>query len=546
MRAYIRYLLDKGEQQPTGSSSAKVLGVNPGVRSRMFKLPFEKLNREAGCVLPNCRPPPCDTMMIGARMETLLSVIGPDLVRFESFPRRVDDFARFLGKLIGRAPGREERLAAATGTGDMTMQVVRTHKLMPLRPLVEWFQRVWVPQERRLIADDEARSDLVNNVLCDAFLYRNVDPLTNGNNLLYANTMRTHFFPGCDPAWLCENKFYVFDLPQLLLIIERMTHRKNIYQQVRDAFIKLFSDSEGEAHPNRLRVRMLDFKRKCLSDLYRDNGGELPHESQLEDKLADTPMEVIAVPARVVNKKVGHSDAPPTPEPDHAATITNFIRIIETDGHYPNGRPEMDWVCTAEDVDDVVERCEHTRAIGLAAADFAPLPSALDATDDVTADSIEGVLHADEELLNESELEEDSDSSQEPHASYPTCTPPPNRPFDFRVSQSPSPPSRRAKRVCAKPSPKQPTPSPESSYVVQNRRRRNLNCPVLESPEESQSLPEDTPLPTPPNHTWPEPEQSQLPEPGALELLDTLKEQRVLRCYHDSHRSGQRIRLLHM
>jgi hypothetical protein len=218
---------------------------------------------------------------------------------------------------------------------------------------------------------------------------------------------------------------------------------------------------------------MLDFKRKCLSDLYRDNGGELPHESQLEDKLADTPMEVIAVPARVVNEKVGHSDAPPTPEPDHTATITNFIRMIETDGYYPCGRPEMDWVCTAEDVDDVVERCEHTRAIGLAAADFAP-HSALDATDDVTADNIEGCLHADDELLNESELEEDSDAS--PH-------------FDFRVSQSP--PSKRAK-----PSPEQPTPSsPESPCVVRNPRRRNLNYPVLESPE-----------------------QSQLPEPGVLEL----------------------------
>jgi hypothetical protein len=192
----------------------------------MFKLPFEKLNREAGCVLPDCRAYPCDTMMIGARIETLLSVIGPDFVRFDSCPRRVDDFARFLGKLIGRPPGREERLAAATG--DMTMQVVRTYTQLPLRPLVEWFQRVWVPQERRLIADDEARSDLVGNILCDAFLCRNVDPLTNGNNLLYAKTMRTHFFPSCDPPWLCGNELYVFYLPQLLLIIERTTHRKYV------------------------------------------------------------------------------------------------------------------------------------------------------------------------------------------------------------------------------------------------------------------------------------------------------------------------------
>jgi hypothetical protein len=420
------------------------------IRSRVFKLPFEKLNRAAGCVVPGSCPPPCNTNMIGARMETLLSVIGLDLVRFDSCPRRVDEFARFLGKLMGRPPGREERLAAATG--DMTMQVVWTYTQMPLRPLVEWFLEVWVPQERRLIADDEARSDLVGRVLCDAFLCRNVDPITNGNNLPYANVMRTHFFPSTDPAWLCGDDYHVFHIPLLVHIIERTTHREYNKNDVVKAIKQLFVDTEDKEHL-RLRVRLLDYKRKCLSDLYRDNGGELPHESKLEDYLGDNKDEVYAISARVVQEKVGHSAASPTSEPDHTTTITNFTGMIETDGYYPFERPEVDWACTPQDVDEAVEDYGHTRAIGLADADFAPLSDTVASS--VTSDTIEGHPHTDEELE-----EETSDNE-----------------FDFRIPESPPSSQRSTKRA-----------SPGLPEVLRNRRRRSI---VLESPEQSQ-LPSGT------------------------------------------------------
>jgi hypothetical protein len=455
--------------------------MEKGARSRMLKVAFDPLDRNQGCVLPDCRLPPVEHLdQIGPKMESLLSVIGPDLIRFESCPRRVNDFARFLATLIGRPPGqREESLAAYTA--DMTCQVVHTYTQLPLQRFVEYFALKWVPQQRLLFADTAARDDTTGSFLCDAHLCRSVDPMTNAN-FLFANTYRTHFFPN-ESVILRGNQFHVFRLQQLIDLILRQTHRLHDRTQIKEDFYTLFEKTMGTPHLHRLRVRMLDYGKGCLSDLIRNNNGQLPHESQLEGNLSNEAVDVIAVPASFVHEKIGHIDAAVEPERDHSATIAAFIRKIETRGYYPEARPAMPWSLTLDDVDDIVARHGHTRAIGLATADFAPLPSAFE--NDITEENIAEMLNADDELLDDSELEEEDDDFD---CSAP-ATPPRNTNLaDVHVLETPPSSGRAAKRVCSQPSPspkkpssspkkpspspKEPSPSPSSPNITRRRQRR--------------------------------------------------------------------------
>jgi hypothetical protein len=165
------------------------------VRSRFIKYPFDKLIRNFE--IDFSEPPPCDDLaQIGQDIETLISSIGPDLSRFLTDRDRVADVIEFLGKIMGRSPQREERLAAATL--DMALQVYHTYTRVDLRHVVQWHADVWVPQQMRVIEDEKVSDDVLGCFIRDVWDLNRKDPIANPNGVVWAHLYRTKFFASCD------------------------------------------------------------------------------------------------------------------------------------------------------------------------------------------------------------------------------------------------------------------------------------------------------------------------------------------------------------
>lgn len=329
------------------------------MRSRFIKYPFEKLNH--AMVVDFSPPPPCDIKAIGEEMEMFISSIGPDLCRFQSDPDRVNDCAALLGKLMGRLPQREERLAAATL--EMTLQVYHTYTNLDLRPIVEWHSDVWVPQESRVLEQQTNTDDSLGNFLRDVWTLRRVDPVAATNSLVWAHVYRTKFIEGADDPSLLDNKCHALAMRPLLALVERnLGHRFKEYE-LRDAIRKSYMENEpGKEHPRKPLINMLSLTKKCITDHYRDNGGELPCESVLKEYLSPTPTCCMFIHASVVAEKLnGNTNTPPRGQ----QFVDEFMHMIMAPGYYPFERPEEDWLITHEDVRAVVEECKHTRGLGV-------------------------------------------------------------------------------------------------------------------------------------------------------------------------------------
>jgi hypothetical protein len=175
-----------------------------------LKLPLADLDRTLRAAGP---PPLCNLFPIGPMMQTLLSSIGPYLGRFDTDSDRVDDCANLLGRLVGRAPEREERIAAMTL--DMTLQVYHTSTDKNLTPIVDWFANVWVPQMKRSIDDDEMADDILGNFIRDIWDCKNMtDPTLDVKNAIFAHNYRTHFFES-DDALVRGGRFHALALQEV-------------------------------------------------------------------------------------------------------------------------------------------------------------------------------------------------------------------------------------------------------------------------------------------------------------------------------------------
>lgn len=337
------------------------------MRSRFIKYPFEKLNH--AMAVDFSPPPPCDIKAIGSEMEMFISAIGPDLCRFQSDPDRVKDCADLLGKLMGRLPQREERLAAATL--DMTLQVYHTYTNLDLRPIVEWHSDVWVHQESSVLEQQINTDDCLGNFIRDVWTLRRVDPIAAANSLVWAHVYRTKFIAGTDYPYLLGDKYHALALRPLLVMVERNLGHKYKEYELRDAIRKSYIDNEpGNDYPRRPLVNMLSLNKKCITDHYRDNGGELPCESVLKEYLSATPLSCMLIHASVVDEKL--CDNTGSTPPRGLTFVDEFMHMISAPGYYPFERPEEDWLITPEDVRAVVEECKHTRGLGV--EDLAPPP----------------------------------------------------------------------------------------------------------------------------------------------------------------------------
>jgi hypothetical protein len=188
-----------------------------------------------------------------------------------------------------------------------------------LRYLVQWHADVCVPQQMRVIEDELFSDDVLGNFLHDVWELKRKDPIANPNSVVWAHLYRTKFFEGdrvtIDNPLLIGDKFHAFPLRPLLELVNAKCNKHYREYKLRDAIRASFKMREGVDHPNHFPVRRLDLSKKCLSDQYRDAGGELPCESQLESHIENGsfPMMCMLVQADVVNEKIGISHAPPTP-----------------------------------------------------------------------------------------------------------------------------------------------------------------------------------------------------------------------------------------
>jgi hypothetical protein len=285
--------------------------------------------------------------------------------------------------------------------------------------------------------------DVLGNFLNDVWELKRKDPIASPNSVVWAYLYRTKFFEGdvvrVDHPLLIGDKFHAFPLRPLLELVNARFNKQYREYKLRDAIRVSYKMREDVEHPSRFAVRMLDLSKKCLSDHYRDSGGELPCESQLQQHIENGTFPVICmlVHADVVNEKVGTSHAPPTPEKrrEHDEIVNGFLRKISGPGYYPFKRPTTDFCILRQDVRDFVELYKHTRDFGVSS----------EVLENVQTDGLpEAEAFVDDVLVSDSEVlvSECEDRSFSPHW--------PAQRRIFSPAESPSPRlTPAAKRACA-------------------------------------------------------------------------------------------------
>jgi hypothetical protein len=282
---------------------------------------------------------------------------------------------------------------------------------------------------------------------------------------VWAHLYRTKFFESdrviIDDPLLVGNKFHAFPQRPLLEFVNAKGNKHYREYKLRDAIRASFKMREGVDHPNYFPVRMLDLSKKCLNDHYRDAGGELPCESQLQSHIENGtfPMMCMLVHADVVNEKIGISHTPPTPDKrrEHDEIINSFLRKISAPGYYPFNRPTTDFCILRQDVRDFVELYKHTRDFGVSSEVLKDVEADGEAANTVPEAEafVDDVLVSDSEVL----VSDSEDRCFSPH-----------RPAQRRIfsPQSPSPPlTPAAKRPCA-------TLTPPNSRASTKDSRRGL------------------------------------------------------------------------
>lgn len=373
---------------PPWKIQSNVESTDHGVRSRLLTLTFDTLRRGDGeqpdderlpyepeehpdTSMPPTTPlPPTSVTALGPVFETLISCLGPHLTKFKSDSERASVFINFLGQLLGRTPEREERIAAFTF--DLVCYIYNDCTRLPLDYIIDWIANNWVAQTQRQIDDQEMADDSLGNFVRDINDCLFADVATNSLCFIWDNIMRRKFIRGVDPDHLVDGDYYAISVRGVMALFEHKFKEKNRYTE--RAINKFLRDSFNAEEPGRgnncaTYVQLADLTQCTIKDHYARNGGRMPECVGAEHLTAER-QPVMLIHASVFKAKVEYTVRKEVR--GRAEIIARFKRVVPT---LYGARPGQSWEpskWTPAEVERLVTKYEHTRAIGLDESRFPP------------------------------------------------------------------------------------------------------------------------------------------------------------------------------